>query len=878
MIKFSCYSIMFCIFWNIQLYAQPDINCQKDSIISEIKSSLKTQNLKIYFTSVRDLEDLYIKFNYIDSIYSTDKWYNLKVSNNADSFELRKAYMNHALKIRRNLGDYNTALNYYLLAHDYASDKLMLDEYAWFVELQLGNIYARMNEYDKSLYYYNLCSNYLKSVEDIARLSRLHSSIGDIYKWTDDENNMNDNYMTGLKLAIQVGEYKAIQAIHEKMAEHFLSKSDKINFLDNWNKSMNVLKKNIPAEEQNGRKNSLDQLLGDYYYTFGNYDDAIRNYNLSLSASEVLFTGKISREQAKIYHKLAKTYHAAGDTKNCDENIQFGFSKLIPSYHGKQLPGNEQISFENTFTDLLILKSEYYSKLYKKQPATKYLDSALISIDLAIMANDQLDQKLLLNNSKYQSLKVNKDMVELAIQYCYTGYNEYCENKYLHRARKYLDRSKSQILLENQKQKQLIASIDQKDLRIINNLENKLIDLQQKQLEGKEGVHQEIILNHQKLDAILKKYIPENLEYVSVSDPYLEYIRGGDQYYLYTNIGESKFINLGKSEKIDAIIKDVNLHLNEKKEEQLSEKLALLYETLIPLDLGEEKVLVVIPDGNVSFVPFDILRKRGKYLFETKTLRIQLNHQQLKHNKTKKTHQIYCLNPEYPKPEVPLYASLERGSKNYLPNAEREILNIKDCFGRMVSSQSFSSINDIKTNLQKSDIFHFAGHAIVEKDSAYLVLTSKEGKEDVLHYQQICYLTNQLNLVTLSACETGLGTYQSGEGVKSLAASFLHSGARSIVYSLWNANDASTATLMGYFYQNLKEGMQKDEALNHAKKMYLNSAGPENRHPYYWAAFVVAGDTSALTFVDYPLWTYALLLFVFIVLIYIYFKIKTKRK
>jgi len=114
------------------------------------------------------------------------------------------------------------------------------------------------------------------------------------------------------------------------------------------------------------------------------------------------------------------------------------------------------------------------------------------------------------------------------------------------------------------------------------------------------------------------------------------------------------------------------------------------------------------------------------------------------------------------------------------------------------------------------------------------------------------------DLVTLSACETGLGARVVGEGYVGFAQALLQAGARSVVVSLWKVDDRATALLMRRFYENLRgeyadersgqvgEPMAKAGALQEAKswlRSYTDERGQRPyEHPYYWSAFVLIGD------------------------------------
>ena len=100
-----------------------------------------------------------------------------------------------------------------------------------------------------------------------------------------------------------------------------------------------------------------------------------------------------------------------------------------------------------------------------------------------------------------------------------------------------------------------------------------------------------------------------------------------------------------------------------------------------------------------------------------------------------------------------------------------------------------------------------------------------------------------LELVVLSACETGLGTVAGGEGVFGLQRAFHLAGARTVVASLWKVDDTATRKLMRLFYSNLWErGMPAAEALRQAQLTVLSEAVGSGDQPYYWAGWVLSGD------------------------------------
>jgi CHAT domain-containing protein len=97
-------------------------------------------------------------------------------------------------------------------------------------------------------------------------------------------------------------------------------------------------------------------------------------------------------------------------------------------------------------------------------------------------------------------------------------------------------------------------------------------------------------------------------------------------------------------------------------------------------------------------------------------------------------------------------------------------------------------------------------------------------------------------LVVLSACQTGMERYYNGEGMISLARPFIAAGAPLVVASLWPVDSDATADLMINFHRYRKVNkLSTAEALRRAQLDMLGPLGGRNRHPYFWAGFVVVG-------------------------------------
>ncbi len=141
---------------------------------------------------------------------------------------------------------------------------------------------------------------------------------------------------------------------------------------------------------------------------------------------------------------------------------------------------------------------------------------------------------------------------------------------------------------------------------------------------------------------------------------------------------------------------------------------------------------------------------------------------------------------------------------------------------------------------------HFATHGLISErqpqySSLVLTLDGDTREDGLLQVYEIFNLKLQADLVVLSACQTGLGQQLKGEGIIGLTRAFMYAGAPSVVVSVWRVADASTAELMVGFYRHLDRGDDKAEALRRAKLELMKN--PRYAHPYFWAPFVLIGET-----------------------------------
>lgn len=190
------------------------------------------------------------------------------------------------------------------------------------------------------------------------------------------------------------------------------------------------------------------------------------------------------------------------------------------------------------------------------------------------------------------------------------------------------------------------------------------------------------------------------------------------------------------------------------------------------------------------------------------------------------------------------------GSLARLPRAADEVIGAQKKIGggQLWLNANASKMAFLK-NAPNQGILHLAMHGFLDEKTplnSSLIFSIDSTKDNRLTGYDIYAMQLRAGLSILSACNSGTGDLRRGEGVMSLARAFSYAGCPSVVVSLWSIPDSSTSVLMGYFYDNLKKGMYKDQALQQAKVKYLESVDPSMSVPNYWGASILVGDIKPL--------------------------------
>jgi CHAT domain-containing protein/Flp pilus assembly protein TadD len=179
--------------------------------------------------------------------------------------------------------------------------------------------------------------------------------------------------------------------------------------------------------------------------------------------------------------------------------------------------------------------------------------------------------------------------------------------------------------------------------------------------------------------------------------------------------------------------------------------------------------------------------------------------------------------------------------------SEEEITSIDETIdNNIVLLSSNATESNFKEDAPKSKIIHISSHSFLIKDQPLVMFSPQkdEVEDGFLELGEIVQLGLNSELVVLSSCRSGLGRVDAAEGIIGMQKAFFEAGSKSVVVSLWDVNDKYTSYFMKEFYKQLASGKSKSEALKEAKIYFIKNY---SANPYYWSAFILSGNPSAIT-------------------------------
>jgi CHAT domain-containing protein len=640
------------------------------------------------------------------------------------------------------------------------------------------------------------------------------------------------------------------------------------------------------------------ELNAGYLMMNDNYNDAISN----LINSKDIYEKYLDREHAtlsRVYLNLAIGYYNNSEYLNSIAYVQRALnsvSGLSCDSDYSSNPAIDKLSSSDIAFEILLRKAELLIYLSSfETDSVKLLTAALSTYVLASNWVDKKNAEITSESSRMLLGEKVSNMYEDAISAGYKLYKLTNDKKILNDILLLFEKSKAGTLLQainNAKAKKFSGvpdSLTENESRLKKTIfeKNRLlkIETENNPEPGNEyagSLKKEIFNLNYQLQNLIKLFEDEyikyyKLKYSSNLDP-LKSLRDNVlsnnkivvEYYLgknniYVLVISNKNLNVYRlnrpfdlEDNIDKIRTAIISHNKEVYRQQSFELYSLLFAPF-EKDLSSDNI-IIIPDKALYYLPFEALTTE-------KSNETNINYKEIKYlvKKFKISYSFSCdlLNQtstsiQKPSDCIASFAPVNFRKVNMksIPFTKNEIMSIDNLFTQKgLCSDHFlyeeaSEDNFKKLGPNKYGFIHLATHGLVDKENpeySRIILPVKKGSNEdgYLYIGEVYNLNLKTDLITLSACETGLGKIVRGEGIISFARSFIYAGAANIIVSLWPVDDEATQILMIKFYSELINSKSKSGSLQFAKTDIINSSGQTGSDfsdPYYWSSFVLIGN------------------------------------
>ncbi len=856
-------------------------------LISGILTSSFHYDLNAYEKYLKKFEDLLLQEKVRNDVDNLTYYENRFVFEKAGYFYDRKDYENAGLYFRK----------YYSAYSKIDPKTLSPNVYGMFVHTlnYLGLIYTNTEKYELAEDYFNRSLSFVETNKteqsDGLKRATLHL-LSKLYTLTKRYEEADLHLINVLKaykrLYADDKEYKNnIIAAYEKLVQNAMEQQE-------FQKALTYLEESgiyLLPEDPFSKRSLL--LYGDIYSNQDKNQKALISYQVALEAFQKFRQNEPHQDIAEVQGKIAELYLKQKKFGDGLKTIKKAFNSAgsnIRITDVNENPDPNKVFAKTQLLNLLNIKLQLLQGRYEQTAEVNIQKSALETSKAILNTFDQLKSEFDSKLDKQFLAEKAYPIFHRMLKVAHLAYEKNPSSETLQLALNIAEKNKDFVLLEAlrnaqatqygnvpqkvlDKEAQLRAEITYNEKEIFDatetesNFSDELFNLKQEYYSFLDSIktnypkyhelkYQNITLD---LSTVREKVLDDNGTLISYT------MTEANLYAIVLNGSGENFLKLPFSEENRKAVRDFYKLLSKPSIVDAQNEIAglgnSLYDKILkkPLQGFERENLTIIPDGELHYLPFDLLRKNGSYLLKTTSIgygNSVASLLELKKKKSSEKNRVLAFAPSFTGAVV---ANTDRQFGKLLYNDD-EVSKIGAFYDTEMVLDEKATLANFKAKTCGFNVLHLATHASANDaypDYSYLAFTeTKDSAEGNILYIKDLYNTSlNVDMVTLSACQTGIGKLQKGQGMLSLSKGFYYAGAKSLVNTLWKINDKSTVKLMDYFYEGLSEGKSKTQALRDAKLKYLETTDDDLlQHPYYWAAFVVSGDVSPITETHY--WWY----------------------
>lgn len=663
--------------------------------------------------------------------------------------------------------------------------------------------------------------------------------------------------------------------------------------------------------------------LGSLYEEENDWIQAENQYQQALKIALHTY-GPNHYTTARTYMNMAILAKKQAQFDQAERLITQAIRCLYPPFSPQTAEENPELLREipaaGSITKILWAKAEILRDKGEQLSDTTALHAALGTFHFTLDLISRISTDISSRGSRQQLQENTYQLYEAGISTAWKLFEWSGDSSYLQEAFNLAESSKAHVLLEALKESQAkaFAGIPQDVMEQERSIQDQLNLVEKRQYDVAEGVIRpdsaEVLLLEQKRFSLrqqydsLKQSLEENypqyfrLRYdlknagiaevqsvLSDSTGFLTFFTGDSNVYTFVLTNRHFTAQKKAIPHLTQTIKTIrsgilDWHYEAGKSE--SEKIPLLhryataasnlFESLLqPVDSLLPPRLVIVPDGVLGYLPFELLLTKpadttqspSQWPYFLRDHAISYNYSATLYCESKAAKGVrkegkglIAFAPQFGEGK-------QEGVRKAMPNTAfsplryniEEAKEIAAITGGKAILGDEATVNRFYKTATTQAVIHLSSHGKADdRDARYSYIAFADpgdsAQKQLLYVADLYNLRLQAELVVLSACETGLGQLYRGEGMASMARAFSYAGARSITTTLWRVNDKASSDLMISYYQHLALGKPKDRALQQAKISILG----KYHDPFLWGGFVTIGDMDPLPQAGIPFWIWAI--------------------
>ena len=744
------------------------------------------------------------------------------------------------------------------------------------------------------------------------------NNIGKIYTLRGNYNHAREFYQQALE---QVEYHKGLQhkdaaASYNNIAAVMQNQGQLDSALFYYKKSLAVNELLYGDEHPQVAQNWSD--IGTIYFELKKYDQALAFYNNAFSKFED-FYGARHLSIAKVERHIGETFLKKGGYEMALEHFQNSLNSNLPFIFETEdiskTPPLDQVLDKNIFLSTLSLKAQALTKLFISKGRFQHIELAFENFNLCDTLIDEIRRSFIGYSDQFIFNQTASKVYEEAIYTCLVLKNHTKDKKYISKAFYFSEKSKSNALLQSFANDEALRfadlpdSLEAKEIVLKINISHaqkllmnasqakdslKITSAQERLLESKEAYNQFVLqLEKDYPHYYALKYdnsvasLGQLQATLENGTTLIEFMSGENQLFVFGITSGDAFVDIiNKPSNFDSLIYTFRKSVTDFNYITHGDSIThawnaytssahelhqiLLEEPLSHFPKRSFSKLIIIPDGKLGYIPFEILlyqkpdftsinyaklnylmqRYAISYAFSSSML---LN--QSEDDVLTKDLRYVGFAPAYSSGKLSLaskpnsYQYFKKGRYVDLPASRKGVEQIATLLNGAAFVEEQATEALFKDTCHHFDILHLAMHGVyddINPLNSHLIFsqTEEDNEDNFLTSAELYNMNIDARMVFIGACNSGFGKINRGEGILSLSRSFAYAGCPSIVMSLWSVPDDETATITNNFFEQIKIGASKDEALRKAKLEYLNDSNTptKRQHPLYWAGFVPVGD------------------------------------